>query len=40
MKKPDCISIWAYEDIAKGVEVTINYNGDPKDQTDVGFKVN
>ena len=29
----------AVRDIAEGEEVTINYNGDPKDQTPVEFKV-
>jgi hypothetical protein len=29
----------AVRDIAVGEEVTINYNGDPKDQTPVDFKV-
>ena len=40
MEEPDCITIWAMEDIAKGTEITINYNGDPTDKTPVGFKVN
>ena len=40
MDEPDCISIWALRDITKGEEITINYNGEPEDQTEVGFKVN
>ena len=39
MNEPDCITIWAGESIVKGDEITINYNGDPTDQTPVGFKI-
>jgi uncharacterized protein len=34
-----CIDIIAVRDIAAGEEVTINYNGDPDDQTPVWFDV-
>jgi SET domain-containing protein len=33
------ISYTALRDIAKGEEITINYNGDPRDRSRVGFPV-
>jgi SET domain-containing protein len=35
----DTIKYVALRDIAEGEEITINYNGDPKDKSPVGFKV-
>jgi hypothetical protein len=36
---PDILSFHALRHIAAGEEITINYNGDPADQTPVGFEV-
>lgn len=33
------IDFYAREDIQEGEEITVNYNGDPKDQSPVWFKV-
>jgi SET domain-containing protein len=35
----DTIKYVAIRNIAAGEEITINYNGDPKDKSPVGFKV-
>jgi len=34
-----CKQFVAIRDISRGEEITINYNGDPEDQTPVGFDV-
>lgn len=40
MSLPDCLSIYARRDIPTGEEITINYNADPEDQSEVHFEVN
>lgn len=38
-KKNLTIDFYAYKDIKAGEEILINYNGDPKDQSSLWFKV-
>ncbi|WP_277877839.1 MULTISPECIES: hypothetical protein [Calothrix] len=32
------VEFWAWREIAKGEEITINYNGNPEDNTPIWFE--